>query len=363
MWRYSLGNRRLVQYVIAETNRRAEENAEMIGKPGFQKWHDSCTIAGATGSASDDGCSLIGGTSDDPFTTRTRLVVVAPKEGHKFIGTQIIAGDPSAVADFNNMHTRGLNDKGFAYTWAAARPDPDIEPLSYQAIGIPFYQFGQLLLSQAKSVEDAIGLLESYPRAIHGNFLFADAAGEIALAEVSTRSLNIETRTSDGWIGRSNHWISPRMAQIAKVPNTSDSTVVRFDRISTLMEEGAGRVGPAFLASCFSDHDTLEETGWSICAHGHKKYAGGNGRGGTVSSEIIQPSKGVMHYCYGWPCGGSVDYPDEQVYQDRSWGQYLSFRLEDLEPGEYVTVDGRLTPLAVRYLAQGNGVLPHNDGR
>ncbi|MCH8224013.1 MAG: hypothetical protein IH868_11450 [Chloroflexi bacterium] len=62
-----------------------------------------------------------------------------------------------------------------------------------------------------------------------------------------------------------------------------------------------------------------------------------------------------MHYCYGWPCGGSVDYPDEQVYQDRSWGQYLSFRLEDLEPGEYVTVDGRLTPLAVRYLAQASG--------
>ncbi len=329
----------------------------MRNKPDFQSWYDSCTTAGATGSASADGCSLIGSTSDDPFTTRTRLVVVTPQEGYKFIGAQIISGDTSIVADFDNMHTRGLNDKGFAYTWSAARPDPDIEPLSSGAIGIPFYQFGQLLLSQAKSVEDAIGLLESYPRAIHGNFLFADATGEVAQAEVSTRSLNIETRTSDGWVGRSNHWISPRMAQISRAPNASDSTVVRFDRISTLMEEGAGRVDPAFLTSCFSDHATLEEAGWSICAHGHKKNPDGNGRGGTVSSEIMQPSKGVMHYCYGWPCGGSVDYPEEQVYQDRSWGQYLSFKLEDLEPGEYVTVDGRLTPLAIRYLAQGNGNL------
>ncbi len=329
----------------------------MRNKPDFQSWYDSCTTAGATGSASADGCALIGSTSDDPFTTRTRLVVVAPQEGCKFIGAQIISGDTGMVPDFNNMHTRGLNDKGFAYTWSAARPDPDIEPLSSQAIGIPFYQFGQLLLSQAKSVEDAIGLLESYPRAIHGNFLFADAAGEVAQAEVSTRSLNIETRTSDGWVGRSNHWISPRMAQISQAPNASDSTVVRFDRISTLMEEGAGRVDPAFLASCFSDHATLEETGWSICAHGHEKNPGGNGRGGTVSSEIIQPSKGVMYYCYGWPCGGPVDHPEEQVYQDRSWGQYLSFKLEDLEPGEYVTADGRLTPLAIRYLAQGNGNL------
>jgi len=47
-----------------------------------------------------------------------------------------------------------------------------------------------------------------------------------------------------------------------------------------------------------------------------------------------------------------VDYPGEQLYQDLSWGQYLTFRLDDLEPGEYVTADGRLTPLAIRYLAQ-----------
>ena len=318
----------------------------------FQNLYDNCTTAGATGSASFDGNSIIGSTSDDPFTTRTRLVVVSPKNGHKFIATQIVSGDTSKIPDFNNMHTRGLNDKGFAYTWSAAGPNPDIEPISSQAIGVPFYQFGQLLLSEADSVEDAIGLLESFPRAIHGNFLFADTTGEIALIEVSTRSLNIETRISNGWIGRSNHWISEQMGKISQTPQVTDSTVVRYDRILTLMNERECKVDLDFLASCFSDHCTLNETGWSICAHGYTRNQNREGRGGTVSSEIILPSKGVMNYCYGWPCGGNVDYPEDQVYQDRSWGEYLSFDLEKLDTGEYVTVDGRLTPLAISYLAQ-----------
>ena len=324
----------------------------MIKRSNFQNLYDNCTIAGATGSASFDGNSIIGSTSDDPFTTRTRLVVVSPKNGHKFIATQIVSGDTTKIPDFNNMHTRGLNDKGFAYTWSAAGPNPDIEPISSQAIGIPFYQFGQLLLSEADSVEDGIGLLESYPRAIHGNFLFADSDEEIALIEVSTHSLNIETRITDGWIGRTNHWISERMSNIGQIPQVTDSTEVRFERILKLMNERKGKVDSSFLELCFSDHATLNDTGWSICAHGHTRNPNREGRGGTVSSEIILPSKGVMNYCYGWPCGGNVDYPEDQVYQDRSWGKYLSFDLEKLDAGEYVTVDGRLTPLAICYLAQ-----------
>ena len=338
----------------ALTNR--EGGIAMPGQRLSSPLPDNCTTAGATGTCSADGRALIGSTSDDPFTTRTRLVVEEPPDGYRYVGTQIVSQDPNTVADFNHMHTRGLNERGFAYTWSGARPDPDIEPDSSRAVGVPFYRFGDLLLSQAASVQDAIGLLESYPRAIHGNFLFADSGGEVALAEVSTRSLNIETRTTDGWIGRSNHWISPEMSRIAHTPADGDSTVVRYDRITTLMAEGAGSIDPAYLASCFRDHSTLEETGWSICAHGHTKRPGSETRGGSVSSEILQPAEGVMYYCYGWPCGGAADYGEEQLYQDRSWGRYVPFSLAGMEPGEYVTVDGRLTPLAVRYLASGHAV-------
>ncbi len=319
------------------------------------RFADNCTIAGATGSATVNGHSLIASNSDDPFTTRTRLVVVNPPSGQRFITTQIVSPDDGAAVSFNKMHTRGLNSQGFAYTWSAVRPDPAKEPDSENAYGIPFYQFGSLMLSQAQSVEDAIGLLESYPRAIHGNYLFTDALGEVALVEVSTQSMNVETRTNCGWVGRSNHWISASMSEVGHAPEAHDSTAVRFERITTLMAEGDGRIDPAYVAGCLSDHATLENTGWSICAHGHGEVMQGRGRGGSVSSEIMQPSLGIMHYAYGWPCGGTVDYPGEQPYQDRSWGRYVSFRLEDMEPGEYVSVDGTLTPQAVRYLADTGG--------
>ena len=316
---------------------------------------DNCTIAGATGTSTVDGRSLIASNSDDPFTTRTRLVVVEPPDGERFIATQIISPSNGSPVSFDRMHTRGLNAKGFAYTWSAVRPDPEFEPDSESAFGLPFYQFGRLLLSQSRSVEDAIGILESYPRAIHGNYLFGDAMGEVALVEVSTQSLNVETRTDCGWIGRSNHWISPTMSAIGNPPDACDSTAVRFERITTLMAEGDGSVDPAYVANCLSDHETLEETGWSICAHGHGDVPPGRERGGSVSSEIMQPALGTMHYAYGWPCGGELDYPGEQPYQDRSWGRYISFRLEDMEPGEYVSVDGVLSPLAVRYIADAGG--------
>ena len=101
---------------------------------------------------------------------------------------KLVSPSNGSPVSFDRMHTRGLNAKGLAYTWSAVRPDPEFEPDSESAFGLPFYQFGRLLLSQSRSVEDAIGILESYPRAIHGNYLFGDTKGEVALLSRSARS-------------------------------------------------------------------------------------------------------------------------------------------------------------------------------
>ena len=250
-----------------------------------------CTLAGATGTATRDGRPLIGGTSDDPFTIRTRLLVVDPPDGARFVATQIVSGDGANAADFDRMHTRGVNDRGFAYTWSSAAPHPGVEPLSTQAFGVPYSQFGRLLLSQAGSVEEAVGLFERYPRAIHGNFLLADASGVAALVEVSTRSLNVETHVANGVLGRTNHYVSPTMAAIAPAKDAEGSSAVRLARITELMEAGAGQIDVPYMARCFSDHDTLAETGWSICAHGLQRDDDGAERGGTVSSELLDPTR------------------------------------------------------------------------
>ena len=167
----------------------------------FIHFAPGCTIAAATGSATTEGSPLIMSTSDDPFATRTRLMVEHPKGGYRYIATQIVS--PPPMVSWSNMHTRGLNETGLCYTWSYVTPAD--EPTDATAVGVPFYQWGNLVLSQATRIEEVLTLLERYPRAFHGNYLFADASGEICLVEVGTQSLRVTERTRDGTVGRTNH--------------------------------------------------------------------------------------------------------------------------------------------------------------
>lgn len=309
---------------------------------------NACTIGGATGTATRERAPIIFSNSDDPFQTRTRLVVVEPKAGYRFIATQIIS--PPPPVSFNQMHTRGVNSAGFAYTWAAVRPIS--EPTDAEAIGIPYYQLGYLLLSQAETVADALMLIERFPRAYHGNFLFADATGQLALVEISTQTFNVETYVNDGVVARANHWISPYMAKLGPA-EVGLSSVFRYQRALELLTSQTGVIDHESLAVITADHEGKESLGFSICAHGVGQDSAFRGSG-TVSSEIIEPKRHRLWYCYGWPCGSIPECPELQVYQDRSWGVYLPFDLDKLEAGEYVTIDGRLTPSAVKYLARSH---------
>ena len=303
-----------------------------------------CTIAAATGSATTSGDPLVMSNSDDPFQTRTRLVVEQPANGLRFIATQIIS--PPPMVSWTNMHTRGLNEAGMAYTWSYVTPRH--EPTDATAIGIPYYQIGSLLLGQARTLGEALELLDSCPRAFHGNYLFADRSGEIALAEVGTRTIRVTERIRDGAIGRTNHWLDGDSLEDEAI---ECSTHHRLARIQQLLAEHDGRLGTERFMGFCRDHEGRDdpEVRHSICSHGH----GGQGVEwfGTVSSEIMEPVSGTFRYSYGWPCGELPTAPAMQPLQDRSWGSYLPFKLEDLEPGEYVSTEGQLTPLALAHLA------------
>jgi hypothetical protein len=223
---------------------------------------------------------------------------------------------------------------------------PKSEPNDREAIGIPLYQFGKLVLSESRTVADALEILERYPRAYHGNYLFADGSGEIALVEISTRTHHVETRISDGVIARSNHWISAEMTPLGQ-DTAGDSSLHRYQRATEMINAMRGRIDVAAFSEITSDHGGRDDVGFSICAHGSPDRWGG-----SVSSEIIEPHLGRFWYCYGWPCGGVVEDAQGQVYQERSWGAYLPFDLAELEPGEYVATDGRLTALGIGTLAR-----------
>ena len=94
---------------------------ERIGK--METLDLNCTIVGATGSATRGGTPFIASTSDDPYTTRTRVVAVEPGDGYRFVATQIVTLPGYEPVEFHHMHTRGVNEKGFAYVWSGAPPE------------------------------------------------------------------------------------------------------------------------------------------------------------------------------------------------------------------------------------------------
>jgi acyl-CoA:6-aminopenicillanic acid acyl transferase len=304
-----------------------------------------CTIAAATGSATVEGQPLLMATSDDPFATRTRLVV-EEGPGRRLLATQIVS--PPPMVSWSNMHTRGVNDAGFAYVWSYVTPVH--EPTDETAIGIPYYQWGRQVLAEAARIDDALDLLDRHPRAFHGNFLFADASGEICLVEVGTRSLHVAERTRDGAIGRTNHWTSEQGKSVEDAALACSSRH-RFERVNELLSEAYGRIDRETLMAICRDHAGRDDEaiGYSICAHGRPEQ--GASWFGTVSSEVIEPATRTLWYCYGWPCGEAPAAPARQPLQEHSWGAYLRFDLDRMASGVHVTTDGRLAGAGWRYLA------------
>jgi len=97
------------------------------------------------------------------------------------------------------------------------------------------------------------------------------------------------------------------------------------------------------------DNPLLEGWGYSICNHGTRKknsYQPEDLPWGSVSAEILQPSKKLFWYAYGWPCGQKPEYKD-QIYQENSWGKFISFGFLENDQGkeaiDLTTTDGEIT--------------------
>ncbi len=285
-----------------------------------------CTIVAATGDMTRTGGALLFSNSDDPLDVRTRVVVVQPEGGLKYVAAQIIS--PPPPVPWGDMPSRGMNEAGFAFTWSF------VSAPAVESTGISFAEWGRLLLSSARTIDDALNLIEAPPRAIHGNFLFADASGEICLVEIGTEHYEIIGRTYDGSFKRTNHWLGD---MLGPGQDTSGSTGTRLDRVTALIDQAAGTLEPSSWTTIGGDHD-MRESGLSICVHGEGF--------GTVSGEVSEPSTGTFWYSYGWPCGERPTRPEVQPRQDRSWGRFVGFPVANLEPGEYVTIEGDLTGLA-----------------
>jgi len=283
-----------------------------------------CTIIGVKTKAG----VLIASNSDDPYDTRTRLVARTPPGGYRYIGTEIVTPDPDLP--WANMLTRGINERGLAFTWTYVEPN-DGTYLDVQWKSLR--EFLEGVISTAGTVHDVEELIFEKPRAFHGNFLFGDAQGNMALWEVSTKDAR---KVMESPVCRTNAYLTSEMKHCTTPSSIDESHSTERFTTCTARLKSLGVLDRSALGKVLQNHDgrvSPETTTWghSVCNHG-KSF-------GTVSSEILDPSARTFWYAYGWPCG-ETGASAEQPYQDRSWGQYVSFGLSSVPDGEIVSIEG-----------------------
>jgi predicted choloylglycine hydrolase len=274
-----------------------------------------CTIA----AIKDSGRYLLASNSDNPWDTRTRVRVCQGKNW-RFIGTELICPDDSLP--WSNMITRGINEKGIAFTFSYVHCSPDL----YQG-GIGFKDFGHHILGSFGSLTEIERYLRDEPLQIHGNFLFVDDLGNVLVGEIHPAKRHLEWNPGTT-VFRTNHYLHLPIASREEIANTSSD--LRFESgMYALTKEKESKNGSEFMQALLGNHhlkDLGSEWGASTCNHGQTA--------GTISSEIFDPADKIISYCYGSPCGDTD--------QMKSWGEYVSFPLRDYSEGEVTNLEGEI---------------------
>ncbi len=312
---------------------------------------------GVCGGAGRDGAAWLFSTSDNHYLDGPRkpVALAVAAGGKRYVHTPCLVRDGAGFRDLGS--DRGLTEGGLAWTrsWVAPRDEP-------APGGLNGKEWFEALAARSDCVDDALAFLAETPRGpgAQGNFLFADAGGNLACVEAGFRKAEVVLRAGPGQAAsaaRVNRFESAAMQGLddsaARNPVYYDTSAARSRRAAALLArpapDGLGLAeGMAILADTggFSPGDPGIH-GSSICSLGREH--------GTVSAEIAAPHLRAFWYTYGWtapalPVGAPLDRCGDNVNSWRRWLCFEPSRME--EPGLYTTWEGMLTPLGIRYLAR-----------
>ncbi|WP_134698682.1 carcinine hydrolase/isopenicillin-N N-acyltransferase family protein [Ammoniphilus sp. YIM 78166] len=273
-----------------------------------------CTIAAIW----ENGRYMLGSNSDNPWNTRTRVRFV---EGNRwrFMGTELVCPDESLP--WSNMVTRGINEKGIAFTFSYV----DCSPKFYQG-GIEFKDFGYHILGNFHSLKDIESYLRHEPVRVHGNFLFADSLGNLLISEIHPAKKHFEWNPNTPII-RTNHFMNLPFFNAEEI--TITCSILRYQSGMNVLNQETSKQGSEFLKFLLCNHHLKEQGaqwGGSTCNHGEEV--------GTVSSELLDPLNQEILYCFGPPCGEAKDL--------NGWGKYIPFKLYNWTEGVKTTVEGKI---------------------
>ncbi|MBC7342584.1 MAG: hypothetical protein H5U02_09100, partial [Clostridia bacterium] len=152
---------------------------------------------------------IIGANTDAAYNVRTQVIVEQPRDGQKFVASQLTFPDgkpPVIVA--------GVNQAGVAFAWA----DVPIRDPQVAEMHIGPEDIGKFILTYSLSVSDVFNLLDSAPRGFAGEVLVSDSSKDVLLLEVTPKHLAI-ARYIDGednqpqeWVAAVNAFITPDLA-------------------------------------------------------------------------------------------------------------------------------------------------------
>ena len=252
----------------------------------------------------------------------------------------------------NEGSDRGMNEKGFSWTRSWVVPDEPEASNKMNAVDW-FLKLG----SQVSTVDEAIKFVQENPKGIgcQGNYLFADAKGNLAVVEVGYQTVTVAGRWSKndkGVVARANRWESEKMKPLdisaegnTIYYNTSD---YRYNKAMSLLNS-AGKLNLDKMMKVVSYHNP------NAPAAPHEESISNHGTvGGTVSAEVYDIGNKTFWYTYGWP-DGDVSKSDAATYgyNYNTWGEWLPFVLSELtEEGYYTDWEGNITPVGARYLAR-----------
>lgn len=183
-------------------------------------------------------------------------------------------------------YSSGMNSDGLALV------DTQVATTDH-APGILRYFLMTRLLTQCRSVSEALHLIAELPHAGGGTLVLADADGAIAAVELGTEVQSAEH--GPDWVARTNHFVSGALAATTIHDSPTPAVGDSRHRLETLRTRLPGRVWDIEAAKrLMAEHDE----GGAWCRHGQ------DGESRTISNVVFACAARMLHLTEGYACSG-----------------------------------------------------------
>jgi isopenicillin-N N-acyltransferase like protein len=179
----------------------------------------------------------------------------------------------------------GINGHGIAQAGAS------VDTESVDCRGLESNLLQRAILEGSSCLEDAVEIGMSYPAKNHAiNLTLADGENVVVLEKgVGESALRFPR---GGAIFATNHWITPRMAQVCRGSSAEfeQNTRARWANLERLVAESRGDHSVARMKQILSDHSDRG----AICQHGPFMH--------TSVAYVLEPGARRAEFAFGRPC-------------------------------------------------------------